>query len=85
MEIYYSHFFKKKLTKLNQKEKEQIIEKVNIFIKDPFAPSLKTHKLTGKLSDYWSFSITYHVRIMFRFRGNETAEFIDIGTHGIYK
>jgi len=48
-------------------------------------PALKTHKLSGKLQEYWSFSIDYHLRIMFRFVDKQTVEFIDIGTHEIYK
>lgn len=85
MKIVYSRHFKKKLSKLNNKERVETIEKVNIFIQDPFTPSLKTHKLTGKLADYWLFSITFHNRIMFRFAGKETVEFIDLETHDIYK
>lgn len=55
--------------------------KLEIFTQDPFEPSLKTHKLSGKLKDYWSFSVEYDLRVVFYFEDDETAVFVDIGTH----
>lgn len=56
--------------------------KVKEFIQDPFAPSLKTHKLSGRLKDCWAFSVAYDCRVVFLFEDNqETAIFVDIGTH----
>ena len=34
---------------------------------DPYAPSLKTHKLKGKLSTSWACSGGYDLRIVFSF------------------
>jgi len=56
-----------------------------IFRIDPFDPRLKTHKLTGKLNDFWSFSITQKYRIMFKFLGNKEVLFLKAGTHNIYR
>ena len=47
---------------------------------------LRTHKLKGKLSGAWAFSVEYDCRIIFNFELNpETQEeeinLIDIGTH----
>ena len=82
--IYYSSSFKKKIKKyLSQRTK---IEKaIQTFMDDPFDPSLKTHKLSGKLSQYWSFSIDYHLRILFEFIDEKAIGFVDMGTHDIYK
>jgi addiction module RelE/StbE family toxin len=82
--IYYSSYFKKSLRKYSS-YKVQIIKKLKKFIENPFDPSLKTHKLTGKLSSYWSFSIDYNLRIIFEFIDKESVGLIDIGTHEIYK
>lgn len=82
--IYYSSKFKKTVKKYSSHQK-QIVHKINIFIQNPFDPQLKTHKLSGNLQGYWSFSITYHIRIMFEFIDEETIGFIDIGTHQIYR
>jgi mRNA-degrading endonuclease YafQ of YafQ-DinJ toxin-antitoxin module len=47
------------------------------FTADPFDPSLKTHKLSGKLREFWSFSIAYDERVL----EDEKAVFVDIGSH----
>lgn len=82
--VYYSSRFKKSLKKY-QSQQKQIEKKINKFLDDSFNPALKTHKLIGALQQYWSFSVTYHLRILFEFIDEETVGFIDIGTHEIYK
>lgn len=85
----YTYFvnrkFVKSFKKYNPKTKKRVIEKVDIFLKDPYSPTLKTHKLTGKWDGYWAFSIEHNLRIMFKFAGRSEAEFVNIGTHEIYK
>ncbi len=55
---------------------------VIIFVENPFHHSLKTHKLSGKLKNFWSFSVEYNLRVLFYFEENNTkAIFIDFGTH----
>lgn len=81
----YNPRFKKSVKNFSQKDKEKIIEKINLFLVDPYSPGLETHKLSGKLKDFWSFSISYQLRILFRFSKDNIVEFIDIGGHGIYK
>ena len=82
--IYYSSRFEKSIKKYRQNQK-QIKKRISLFLENPFEKSLKTHKLTGKLSSYWSFSINYHLRILFEFIDSQTVGFIDIGTHEIYQ
>ena len=55
--------------------------KLGSFMLDPYDKSLRTHKLSGKLKDYWSFSIEYDLRVIFYFEDPETAVFVDLGTH----
>lgn len=83
--VYYSVRFKKSLDKFNSVEKKKIKQKLQQFLKDPFNPRLKTHKLSGKLKNYWSFSITYQLRIMFEFIDSKSVGLVDIGTHEIYQ
>jgi mRNA-degrading endonuclease YafQ of YafQ-DinJ toxin-antitoxin module len=82
--IYYSTSFKKSVKKYIS-HKNKIKKSILHFQDNSFDPSLKTHKLTGKLENYWSFSVDYHLRILFEFIDEETAGFINIGTHEIYK
>lgn len=43
------------------------MQKLELFINDPFHPQLRTHKLSGNLKDLWSFSIEYDLRVVFHF------------------
>ncbi|WP_373479884.1 type II toxin-antitoxin system YafQ family toxin [Geminocystis sp.] len=55
--------------------------KLEIFKNNPFDSRLKTHKLSGKLKDLWSFSIEYDQRVVFYFIDTDKIVFIDIGNH----
>lgn len=84
MEVSFSASFKrafKKRIKGNSNLEARFWQKLEQFIKEPFDPSLKTHKLSGKLKDLWSFSIDYDERIVFYFTEDEKAVFVDIGSH----
>jgi len=89
MRILYSSKFKKGYKKLPNKVKKIAEEKENIFRQNPFDPKLKTHKLHGKfrgrIKKYWSFSIGYKYRIVFRFINKDIVRFYLIGTHHIYQ
>ena len=56
-----------------------------MFRKDPFTPILATHKLGGKLKNYWSYSVDEQYRVLFRFAKGNTVIYFDIGTNDIYK
>jgi addiction module RelE/StbE family toxin len=85
MEIAFSSSFKRAFKKKikGRKEIEDLFwEAASLFIQDPFQPSLKTHKLSGKLKDLWSFSVEYDLRVIFYFEDkNSKAIFVYIGTH----
>lgn len=83
--VYYSTKFKKHLKKLNPEEQKKVEKKLRAFLKNPFSSQLHTHKLSGKLENYWSFSITYSLRVLFEFIDQESVGLIDIGTHEIYR
>ena len=55
---------------------------VNLFAENPLNVKLKTHKLTGKLSGLWAFSVAYDCRVVFKFtEDDKTVLLIDIGSH----
>lgn len=85
MEVSFSESFKKvfnKRIKSTEIENEFWI-RLELFTNDPFEPKLKTHKLSGKLKELWSFSIEYDLRVVFFFTKDKPkkAVFVDIGTH----
>jgi mRNA interferase YafQ len=76
----------KKLIKKNPQLQNKILAVINLLGDDPFAPSLKSHKLTGQLDGLWSCTVNYDCRIVFAFRKDgETDDdllvLIDIGSH----
>ena len=85
MEIPFSSSFKKAFKKrIKSTETEQDFWlRLDLFITDPFNLKLKTHKLSGKLKDLWSFSLDYDLRVVFYFTKDKPkkAVLVDIGTH----
>lgn len=62
----------------NDKEKEQKFwDAVEIFILNPFDSCLKSHKLSGKLKEQWSFTVEYNVRVLFYFVDKQKVVFTD--------
>jgi mRNA-degrading endonuclease YafQ of YafQ-DinJ toxin-antitoxin module len=86
MEVLYSSKFAREYKKLPTKIKAIAEEQEILFRKDPFDQKLKTHKLSGKLSGFLSFSIGYKYRIIFEFsKDKKTAHFHSVGDHDIYQ
>ena len=85
MKVLYSPYFQKSFKKLPPRIQKLTAAKEKIFKDDCFHPSLKTHPLKGRLKGYFSFSVNYQYHILFKFKDKQTAIFINIGTHSIYK
>lgn len=75
----FQRAFKKKI-KGRKTIENKFWEKVDTFLKNPFDDQLRTHKLSGKLEELWSFTIEYDLRVVFYFL-EDKAVFIDIGKH----
>jgi len=84
MRIYYSNKFEREYKRLPNKIKNLAEEKEKLFRKNPFDPRLKTHRLKGKLKEFWSFSIDFYYRIIFEFVDKQIVWFHSVGTHEIY-
>lgn len=85
LNIYPTHNFIKAFKKLTPAIQKYCIEKEKIFKIDPYDHRLKTHRLKGDLEGYWSYSINYHYRILFKFINQKDVIYFDIGTHEIYR
>ncbi|MBD1822137.1 type II toxin-antitoxin system mRNA interferase toxin, RelE/StbE family [Cyanobacteria bacterium FACHB-DQ100] len=84
MEVSFSPSFRlafKKRVKGKTDLEARFLAKLEIFIANPFDPSLRTHKLSGKLKDLYSFSLEYDERVVFYFTEDGNAVFVDVGTH----
>jgi len=85
MLIRTSSRFRKSFKKLPRRVRDKTKEKEKIFRTNPFDKHLDTHKLHGKYKEYWAFTITDQYRIMFIFTESNVIDFVDIGTHKIYR
>ena len=85
MEIEYSSHFRKVYQNLTLKTQKKAEKKEAIFRKSPFDPRLKTHKLRGKLKEFYSLAIDQKYRIVFKLVNRFKAVFLDIGDHDIYR
>ena len=76
----------KKIVRKNPQLKDRITEVLILLADDPFTPSLKSHRLGGKLAGLWSCSVAYDCRVIFSlFEDEEILEIfillVNIGSH----
>ncbi|MBS1493548.1 MAG: type II toxin-antitoxin system mRNA interferase toxin, RelE/StbE family [Bacteroidetes bacterium] len=84
IEIFWDNHFKKAYKKRTQNTpylKRKLAIAILKFEKNPFEKSLNTHKLSGSMSEYWSFKVDYNCRIIFKFIDESKVIFYDVGTH----
>lgn len=62
----FQRAFRKRIA-TSEKLKKLFYESLKLFITDPFDAKLRTHKLSGKLNELYSFRIDYDVRVVFYF------------------
>lgn len=83
--IKYSSTFFKSLKKLPKSQLKFLKIQEQLFRENIFHPKLKTHKLKGELSGFYSFSVSYHWRVVFHVETGQTIVLDNIGTHEIYR
>jgi addiction module RelE/StbE family toxin len=87
--LVFSSSFKREFKAIIRRRpelKQRIEDRLRVLANDPFDPSLRTHKLKGKLAGSWSCTVEYDCRIVFDFVKNENSGeeeilLIDIGSH----
>jgi len=84
MKIFYRPRFEREFKKLPVKIQDLVVEKEEIFRKDPFDSRLNTHKLHRPLKTFWAFSVDYKNRIIFDFCDKNMVRFYSVGDHDIY-
>ncbi len=84
MKIRFSPDFIKILKKIKLTDKtliDQVNKQLKLFQLHPQHPSLRTHKLTGKMKNRWSISLSKSLRMIYILLEKNEAYFIAIGTH----
>ena len=84
-EIHYNNQFEDQFLKLPKTIQKKACKKEKIFKENPFHPSLRLHKLKGKLEGLWSISIDMKYRIIFKSLEDGVILFVSIGMHAIYE
>lgn len=83
-QITYSKTFEKHYKKLSNIEKRHTKKKIEIFVKNPTHPSLRTKKIKGT-DAIWESSINMDIRIIWFFENAKLIFLLDIGHHDILK
>ncbi|SMC10052.1 type II toxin-antitoxin system RelE/ParE family toxin [Nitratiruptor tergarcus] len=82
--VYDDTFIKKtaKIIKKNPSMKDRINKTLHLLEDNPYHPSLRLHKLRGKLKEYYSVSISMSYRIVIDLIiTDKEIILLDIGSH----
>ena len=85
MDISFKPSFVREFAKLPEDLQDEALERIELFKDTKNHQKLKVHKLKGRLSSYYSFSVTYSHRIVFSFASKTEVVFLAIGDHDVYK
>lgn len=81
MQVILTARFRKRFEKLPPKVRKRFEDRLALFLREPFHPTLRNHPLTGNLVGYRSFSVTGDYRVIFRLLDVGTVKFLAIGRH----
>jgi addiction module RelE/StbE family toxin len=84
--VYTPSFIRaaRRLTARTPRLAEDLKAAIELLESNPFAPSLRSHKLKGELKEYWACSAGYDLRIVLRFglsNGHKAVFLQTVGTH----
>jgi mRNA-degrading endonuclease YafQ of YafQ-DinJ toxin-antitoxin module len=83
-EIVISKQFARQFRKLDNHLKDEVVEKLEL-LKDPTNHhALKVHKLNGRLTNKYSFSVNYKVRVVFSYPVPTEIFLLLVGSHVVY-
>ena len=82
--IHYTEHFAIDFRILPKIVQKKALKAEKLFRQNPFYPSLRLHKLKGKLHGSWSISIDRKYRIIFKSLNDGVIIFGSIGMHDIY-
>ena len=81
MRYLSSKKFEKQFSKLSKGLRQKAVERIAIFMDDPFAPVLNNHQLNGEWVNCQSINITADVRVVYEMVDEDVAYFLAIGSH----
>ena len=84
LRVYFTKKFTKQyklLSKRNSKIAKKLEKRIEIFVKNPRDPILKTHGLSGQLKGKYAFWINWNLRVVFQWIDKNSVRFIALETH----
>ncbi len=85
--VRYTVSFVRQLKHLEKDLFSEVLEKIELFKNEKNHPFLKVHKLHGRLSGFYSFSVDYKNRVVFEYAPKNKKEvwLHFVGDHDVYK
>ena len=84
MEIVFAAKIIRQIRDLESALQEEVYEKIDLFRDAGNHKQLKVHKLHGRMRGYYSFSVNYKFRIVFKYINKKTIILLTVGDHEIY-
>ncbi len=82
MKIIYHKRFLSQMAKLQKRQKMAVVDAIDLFSKNPFAPSLYNHALHGDMKKFRALSAGFDIRIIFKeYDGYTVVVMIMVGSH----
>jgi len=81
MNVVFHRHYEKMIQKLSPKVKQKMIERIELFTKDPLDNRLHNHALHTPYKGSYSIDITGDYRAIYELVDDNTALFTHVGTH----
>jgi len=85
MQLQYAPKFLKQLKKLEPALQKEVLAKIELFKDRKNHKMLEVHKLKGRLTGSYSFSVNYKYRIVFDYISRDETALLAMGDHYVYK
>ena len=82
--LIYAPRFVRHFKRLPKELQEEALETITLFKHLKNHAGFKVHKLHGTFSKYFSFSVTYKIRIVFEYVSKNEVALLAIGDHDVY-
>ena len=83
--ISFKPSFVRQAKRLEQALFQELVEKIELLKHEKNHNILKVHKLHGALSDCYSFSVNYKIRVVFQYETTSEIVLLTVGDHDVYK
>jgi len=85
--IGFAPEFFRRLRRVHPDIQEQALHRLELFKESDNHRSLKVHKLKGRMKNQYAFSVTYKIRIIFKWlsKSKDHAYILTLDDHDIYK